>query len=58
MDNRSYYVGDTIWFKAYVMEATTLHPTQLSGVLYVELLNEYGAKVDYKKDLNIEYILK
>ena len=49
MDNRSYYIGDTIWFKAYVMEATTLHPTQLSGVLYVELLNEYGAKVDYKK---------
>ena len=23
MDNRSYCVGDTIWFKAYVMNATT-----------------------------------
>ena len=40
MDNRSYFLGDTIWFKAYVMNATTLHPTQMSGVLYVELLNE------------------
>ena len=49
MDNRSYYVGDTIWFKAYVMDATTLHPTQTSGVLYVELLNDIGAEMDRKK---------
>lgn len=49
MDNRSYFIGDTIWFKAYVMNATTLHPTQQSGVLYVELLNEYGAEVAHKK---------
>ena len=49
MDNRSYFIGDTIWFKAYVMNATTLHPTQMSGVFYVELLNEYGAEVAHKK---------
>lgn len=49
MDNRSYFIGDTIWFKAYVMNATTLHPTQQSAVLYVELLNEYGAEVAHKK---------
>ncbi len=49
MDNRSYYIGDTIWFKAYVMNATTLHPTQLSGVLYVELLNEKGVEIEHKK---------
>ena len=49
MDNRSYFIGDTIWFKAYVMNAATLHPTQQSGVLYVELLNEYGAEVAHKK---------
>ena len=49
MDNRSYYVGDTIWFKAYVMNATTLHPTQMSGVLYVELLNEKGVEMERKK---------
>ena len=49
MDNRSYCVGDTIWFKAYVMNATTLHPTQMSGVLYVELLNEKGVEMERKK---------
>ena len=49
MDNRSYFIGDTIWFKAYVMNATTLHPTQQSGVLYVELLNEMGVEVAHKK---------
>ena len=49
MDNRSYFIGDTIWFKAYVMNATTLHPTQMSGVLYVELLNEKGVEMERKK---------
>lgn len=49
MDNRSYYIGDTIWFKAYVMNASTLHPTQTSGVLYVELLNDFGAEIARKK---------
>ena len=49
MDNRSYFIGDTIWFKAYVMDATTLHPTQTSGVLYVELLNEMGVEVEHLK---------
>ena len=51
MDNRSYFIGDTIWFKAYVMNATTLHPTQMSGVLYVELLNELGVEVAHHKML-------
>lgn len=37
MDNRSYYIGETIWFKAYVMNALSLRPTHTSGVLYVEL---------------------
>ena len=51
MDNRSYFIGDTIWFKAYVMNATTLYPTQQSGVLYVELLNEKGVEMERKKML-------
>ena len=49
MDNRSYFIGDTIWFKAYVMNATTLRPTDTSGVLYVELLNEKGVEMEHKK---------
>ena len=49
MDNRSYFIGDTIWFKAYVMDATTLRPTETSGVLYVELLNDFGAEIAHRK---------
>ncbi len=49
MDNRSYYLGDTIWFKAYVLNATTLRPTETSGVLYVELLNEHGVEMAHRK---------
>lgn len=49
MDNRSYYIGDTIWFKAYVMNALSLRPTHTSGVLYVELLNENGVEMEHKK---------
>ena len=53
MDNRSYYIGDTLFFKAYVFNATTHRLTKTSKVLYVELLNEKGIEVDHKK-LKIE----
>ena len=49
MDNRSYFIGDTIWFKAYVMNATTHKLTRISEVLYVELLNEKGIEMEHKK---------
>ena len=39
MDNASYLEGDTLWYKAYVVRASSLLPTELSKVLYVELLN-------------------
>lgn len=41
-NSSSYLVGDTIWYKAYVVRASSLKPTTLSGVLYVELLNADG----------------
>lgn len=41
-DNSSYYVGDTIWFKAYVTMAESHEPTLLSKPLYVEILNQSG----------------
>ncbi len=53
LDNRSYFIGDTIWFKAYVVNATTLRPTDVSRVLYVELLNDKGVEMETKK-LRIE----
>lgn len=45
-DNTSYIVGDTIWYKAYVVRASSLHPSDLSKVLYVELLNAEGEQME------------
>lgn len=49
MDNTHYFLGDTIWFAAYTRN-TRLHiPSQISGLLYVELLNEDGFLVERKQ---------
>ena len=53
VDNTGYYLGETIWFKAYVVTATFNVPTALSKVLYVELLTPEGNIVECKK-LKIE----
>lgn len=42
MDDAAYVVGDTLWYKAYVVRSSTLRPTDISRVLYVELLNDGG----------------
>jgi hypothetical protein len=52
-DNTGYVLGETIWFKAYTVNASSLLPDTLSGVLYVELLNEKGKLLETKK-LKIE----
>jgi hypothetical protein len=52
-DNTSYVLGETIWFKAYVVTAAHNLPTAQSGVLYVELLNAKGKLLETKK-LKIE----
>lgn len=48
-DNTGYFIGETIWIKAYVVRADTGKPTDLSGVLYVELLNAAGDVVERRK---------
>ena len=48
-DNTGYFIGETIWFKAYVTRTDTDRPTDLSGVLYVELLNPAGDVVERRK---------
>lgn len=48
-DNTGYYLGETIWFKAYVVNATSLCPEPVSKVLYVELLNSRGIVLETKK---------
>lgn len=48
-DNTAYYLGETIWFKAYVMFGTDDRPSTLSKVLYVELVAPEGYIVETKK---------
>lgn len=42
LDNTSYYIGDTIWYKAYVVTAEQNQPSPISTPLYVELLDQLG----------------
>ena len=47
-DNTSYYTGEAIWFKAYVVNATTLQRAQ-SKVLYVDLISPTGVLLKQQK---------
>lgn len=49
LDNSSYFLGETIWFKAYVTRADRNSLSNLSKVLYVELINPEGYVLDSKK---------
>jgi len=53
LDNTGYFKGETIWFKAYVFRSDTESVTDLSHVLYVELLNPSGDIVA-RRELAIE----
>lgn len=46
MDNTCYFLGDTLFYKAYVQRSDTGRPSDLSEVLYVELLNQDGYLVE------------
>lgn len=46
LDNNCYFLGDTIWYKAYVVEAANLRPTAKSRILYVELVDPEGHVVE------------
>ena len=48
MDNTCYFIGDTIWFSAYSTQTNDSKPSQISGVLYVELYNQEGYLVERK----------
>ena len=47
-DNTSYYIGETIWFKAFVAEASSLGRAQ-SKVLYVDLISPDGILLNREK---------
>ncbi len=40
LDKPAYTVGDTIWFKAYLVNSELNRPSTLSKILYVDLINE------------------
>ncbi len=48
-DNSAYYLGETMWFKAYVSFGEDNRPSTLSKVLYVELVAPEGYVVETKK---------
>ena len=52
-DNTGYFKGETIFFKAYVTRADNGKPSDISKVLYVEMLNPSGDIVQ-KRKLHIE----
>ena len=52
-DNTSYYQGDNIWFKCYVVTSGQHQLSRWSKTLYVELLNPGGEIID-KRILKIE----
>lgn len=52
-DNTSYFRGETIWFKAYVVRTDSARLTDLSRVLYVELVAPTGDIIQTRK-LKIE----
>jgi len=52
-DNTNYFVGETIWFKAYVVAAKTNATTTLSTILYLELVSPEGSILEEQR-LKIE----
>ena len=48
-DNSAYYLGETIWFKAFVTSGDENRPTELSRILYVELVSPEGYVVKTEK---------
>ena len=49
LDNTGYFENETIWFKAYVTRTDSSRFTDLSKVLYVELLNPTGDVMQTQK---------
>ena len=48
-DNMGYFENETMWFKAYVTRTDSGRATDLSKVLYVELLNPTGDVIKTRK---------
>lgn len=49
LDNTAYFLGETIWIKAYVTRSDTENRSNISRVLYVELISPRGFVVERRK---------
>lgn len=49
LDNTAYFLGETIWMKAYVTRSDTENRSNISRVLYVELISPRGFVVERRK---------
>ena len=49
MDNRSYFLDETLWYKAYVVDADSNRLTKASEILHIELLSPEGAVIRTQK---------
>ena len=48
LDNTCYFIGDTIWFAAYARRTNDGQPSDISNVMYAELLNHDGYVLERK----------
>lgn len=49
LDNTAYFLGETIWMKAYVTRSDTENRSNISRVLYVELISPRGFVIERRK---------
>lgn len=48
-DKPYYLIGETCWYKAYVIQGNDLRPSENSGVLYVDWINPSGEIIKHQK---------
>ena len=51
LDKSNYILGDTIWYKAYVMDGVYGIPSPISGIVYVELIDGEGRLVQRSRQV-------
>ncbi len=51
LDKSTYALSDTIWFKAYLTDASLHSASELSGLIYTELINSATGQTVEKKSL-------
>ncbi|WBO83684.1 TonB-dependent receptor plug domain-containing protein [Hymenobacter yonginensis] len=51
LNQAAYVAGETVWFKAYVVDGSTHQPDSLSRVLYVDMISPSGKQVALRRML-------